>query len=672
MDTKTAIARVFRAFAGVNPDLLGASWDRATAEELSSISANEAESLADLRERLALCASGKGVEATGVMTWEYGLIVLMRGLARSHSPAVQMFLREVAVLPCDSMLTPLFRGEAQRLLNESFPSYAAGVQSAPQTIPAQAPAMQPPPQRPPHQPPAPNPPPYPSAAPGAPVYPPYRPAAPVTAPMYPPAGTAYRPNAAPVTLPPLSPMGLILPVILLFAVWLLCLLIPSKGTVYPNSLLGLYATAYCLLLGFAFTLFSRKRYLFGIIVVIPGAFLSTLALALAKLSSIQSGLRFFSMFGFAQFWLDFSILLIPAALITLCALLLPRILRANKSHAIELCSGLAMFVFSTVAMLLMIPGLDLIPVLFAVFTSIILGAFVAGSALITAQASTQTRVKAKLETGLSVWFGVFLGVTFVALAILGIAWEAHVTVFMIGMMIIQIVMLIRLLCAHRAAFVWYVIAATTTFMCGLTYFLFSFIISTGWLPLILISGLSCAIGPLGGWFLMRKQQRSGFSPAQQAAPAYAPPSPAQRPPYAPPSQQAAPAYAPPAQRPPVYAPQQQPSPQAPPPQRPAYTPPPTPKAAICSKCGAALEPNTRFCAACGQPVPPQAPPAPPQRPADDATIGFFGDEPLRTAPPSPPTEKSAEPAPSMDADEASPPVHTDDPNSAYKKGGDPS
>jgi hypothetical protein len=73
---------------------------------------------------------------------------------------------------------------------------------------------------------------------------------------------------------------------------------------------------------------------------------------------------------------------------------------------------------------------------------------------------------------------------------------------------VQIAMLITLLCKRPGGYLWYVICSLTIFMCGLSNFLFAYVVSESWLPHVLFAGLLNAIGPAVGWLFVRKQLRA--------------------------------------------------------------------------------------------------------------------------------------------------------------------
>lgn len=453
MDATTAITRIFQAFAGVAPDALGSGWQSGISEEIACLLASEGQALPEAARRLALCAAGRGRQASGIDNWKNGAIVLLRIFALSGSPTARAFLRDTAAAGGNTADWAYVRAEAQRLTARMEP-------------------------------------------------PAFRPNAPAI-----PAGQSMRPLVRPLEAPParLPVKSLILPVLILFAAWLLALADGARSGVYPNAILCLSAAAYALLLGCALTLLLRRRYAFGVIILVCGALLSALTLGWAKLIHIDSPMGFFSMFGITQFWLDFLVALVPALLTALSALLLPRIIPAATDTAAALCAGLLLFACSTVVMWLTLPHVSLLSLLFSVFSGLMLGAFATATSLFLSRAAPDPRRTIALGGGASAWFALCLGISCCVGYIFITAEESYLPLFALALTLVQIVMLILLLCGRRKGFLWYCAASAAVLLAGLLYFMLAFVLSESWLPLVLLGALLCAVGPAVGCWLIRKR-----------------------------------------------------------------------------------------------------------------------------------------------------------------------
>lgn len=444
MDVRTAIRRIFRAYAGVAPDTMGDAWQCGITEEIECLRADENGALQEIARALSLCSSGAGWQATGVEDWANGAIVLLHILAARPTPAVQAFLRDTAFAGGATAAWARVRAEAQRLTPPV--SYAP----MPVGMPTAAPRV----------------------------------------------------NAAKARRRPTT--GLLLPIVILFAAWLLALTDGGHADVCPNAILGVSAPAYCLLLGCTLSLFYRRRYVPGAVAAVCGALLSALSLGWTKIMYIGSDMRFFSMLGIPQLWTDFLVALLPAALLALCALLIPRLFHGATDRTVALAGGLTLFACSTITMLLTLPRTTLLAALFSVFAGLMLGAFCAAAALLAGDAAPDPKRRMALSGGATAWFSVCIAID---LAVCVIFWDIEefcVPVFSVLLILAQMVMLIRLLCKRRQAYIWYAAASAAVVFSGLMYFLLAFVVSASWLPLVLAGTLICAIGPSIGYFLIRR------------------------------------------------------------------------------------------------------------------------------------------------------------------------
>lgn len=467
MDTKTAISRIFLIFSGLNPDLLGADWDRGIADEVAAIRSDELAALGDIRSRIAACAAGYGLNATGVENWLYGIVVLLRVLSRSRLPAVRAFLYEMTRFGGSAAGWLTIQREAQRLIQEGA---AASWRN-------------------------------PSAPTAAAAYTPIH-AAPPSSPAA--VGTASKSIRRPLR-------GLVLPVILLFVIWTFTLLTGPGPGVYPNSLICIYSSAYCMLLGCALPLLQRRRYVFCAIVLVVGALFSALTLGWAKMYFSHTAPSILLLISFTQFWLDFLVLLSLAVLIVLCGLLLPRLSSGSAGRYTAPISGLVVFAFSTVTMLASLPVVTFLSVLFSLFAGIMLGVLTTVAAVLVDKTETTKGGRLTLRGGAIAWFSCCIALSLGILIWVGTADEAYTPVFMLCLCIIQIVTLIVLLCKRPSGYLWYAITTLALFMCGLTNFLFAYVVSGSWLPLILFAGLFNVIGPALGWLFVRKSFRPTHS-----------------------------------------------------------------------------------------------------------------------------------------------------------------
>lgn len=460
MDTQTAISRMFHIFAGVDLNLLGVDWDRGIADELSAIRADELAALRDIRARLAACTAGDGSRATGVENWQSGFVALLRALSRSGELAVRAFLYEMTSVGGDADEWLVVRKEAQRLLKEGAEASWVSPPPPPQSV-------------------------FPVAS-----------------------GTVQQSNQRPLR-------GLVLPVILLFFVWIFTLLSGSSFGAYPNALLCVYSSAYCMLLGCALPLLQHKRYAFAAMVLLFGALLSALTLGWAKMLFSRATPQFFRMLGYTQFWLDFIVLIVLAALIAACALLLPRMAKGGLRHYTAPIGGFLVFIFCTIVMLVSLPSVTFLSVLFSLFTGILLGALTAATAALVDKTDMFLKRRLRLGGGAVAWFSFCIALSFVNLIWIGTANEAYAPIFMLSLGFVQIATLIVLLAKRPGGYLWYVISSLAIFMCGITNFLFAYVVSGSWLPLVLFGGLFSAVGPALGWLFVRKHFRA--APAAAAS-----------------------------------------------------------------------------------------------------------------------------------------------------------
>lgn len=517
MDVKIAIANIFQRSAGMDPGVSALDRQDDITEEIDVIRSNEDAALLEASKLLALCQAGIGAQETGVDDWENGAVVLLDILSLCPSPAARLLLEEIARSGGDTVKWRHVRAEAQRL---TAPEPADPVPTAP--VEADAPPFPPVEE------------PLPSFAPVEATPPPFMPSPPFSSPPAPPQPARYpqpfaesqghalgpaaspRQAAGPDRKPPIK--GLLLPVVLLLTAWLIALADGTRTGVCPNAILCVSVSAYCLLLGVSMGLMQRRRIPFGLILLVWGAFLSALTLGWAKLTMIGSDMGVFAMFGVAQFWLDFLIALIPAALTVLCALL-PRIVDTRGSFVSELLEGLLVCVCCAVVTLLTLPRYSLLAILFTLFMSLIFGAFACAAALFTGMLDDIPRTRIALGGAAAAWFAVCIAIAAVTAVMFLFVEEHYLPLFAFPLLLVQIVMLIRLLFGRRGAFLWYCAASAAVLLAGLMYFMLAFVLSQSWLPIAFFGTLLCAVGPSVGYVLIRKRWR--MEPAAAAYRGYA-------------------------------------------------------------------------------------------------------------------------------------------------------
>lgn len=324
---------------------------------------------------------------------------------------------------------------------------------------------------------------------------------------------APRPAAEDMAQP--SARGLWLPAIVLLGAWILALMNGTRNGVEPNAVLSVSSTAYCLLLGCSLTLFREKRRQFGSFLLLFCAWLSAMSLGWAKLLTIGSDMNFFSMPGVAQLWLDFLVALIPAALVVLCALVPPLLLKGNAGYAAELCGGGAVCICSAVTMLMTIPAYSILTILFSLFASLILGACTAAAALFTGRAKLAPKRRIALSGGGVAWFSLCIPFVLAACLLCLITKESYLPVFFFVLLLVQLVMLIILLCGRRKGYLWYAASAAAVFLAGLMYYLLAFALAATWLPIVLLNALICVPGPAVGYVFIRNRRQVEAEPDRQ-------------------------------------------------------------------------------------------------------------------------------------------------------------
>ncbi|MDO4573326.1 MAG: hypothetical protein Q4C13_08145, partial [Clostridia bacterium] len=258
-----------------------------------------------------------------------------------------------------------------------------------------------------------------------------------------------------------------------------------------------------LLLGASLALMRGRRYIPACLLLLAGALLSAFTLGYVKLCVIGSEMGVFSMLGVGQFWLDFLVALMPAALVVLCGALSRR--EAFAAMA-EPCAGGAVSICCLLAMLLSMPRLGLLPVVFAVFSSLVFGAFVFFASRFAGRILS-TPPKARMRPGplAAVWFSFCFPVSLAAAVMIMLADDHCQVLFTLCLLIAQIVGLILLLCGRRSGFYLYAASTAAVFLMAFMYFLLAYVVSESWTPILLVGGIVDALGPAVGWLILRKR-----------------------------------------------------------------------------------------------------------------------------------------------------------------------